>query len=340
MRFHRPFLALCLAAALCGCAAAPGQRLDAKPVPKPATAEVADPMASFARLVGGDWSGLSALQTWHWGPGKHSMRGGELEVIYWHPGRKQVCLLSMHAEIPGVGRGSGEGTMKFEGETVSGTLDLYQPRGLRKLAMRWVFEGPDKYRDTLLEDSGGGFSTLAEWDRVRVPKRSETPPRAAEQALNPPQHLKTFESLLGCTWEAQVRAGDSASGKAVKVQSTFEFVPDYVYGRVLAPNEDGEPTHLLDAYLYQEVRTGALCCLALSNRGGVYKGEVTVVDGGALQLDLKGYEGDRVVSLVARVDFEKDETLRLRVWSLKGAKRTLMLDVHHKKFEPKSDKTR
>ncbi len=340
MRLRRPFLALCLTAALCACTAAPDQRLDAKPVQKPATAEVADPMASFARLVGGEWSGLSALQTWHWGPGKRSMRGGELEVFYWHPGRKQVRLLSMHADIPAVGRGSGEGTMKFEGETASGTLDLYQPRGLRKLAIRWVFEGPDKYRDTLLEDSGGGFSTLAEWDRVRVPKRSETPLRAAEKAINLPQHLKVFDVLLGGTWEAQVRTGESATGKAVHIQSTFEFVPDYVYGRVLAPSEDGEPAHLFDAYVYQDVRTGALRCLALSNRGGVYEGDVTVADGGALQIDLKGYEGDRVVPLVARFDFEKGETLRQRVWFLEGTERTLMLDVHHKKLEAKSDQKR
>lgn len=335
MRHYRPFLALCLTAALCACTAARGEGLDAKPVQQPASAEVANPMASFARMVGGEWSGLSTLHTWHWGPGKHSMRGGALEVLYWHPGRKQVCLLSMHADIPAVGRGSGEGTMKFEGETANGTLDLHQPRGLRKLAMRWTFEGPDKYRDTLLEDSGSGFKTLAEWDRFRVPKRPEAPPRAVEETLKPPEHLRAFEALLGRTWEAHGGAGDSVTGMAVHVQSTFEFVPDYVYGRVLAPSKDGEPAHLLDAYFYQEVRTGALRCLALSNRGGVYEGEVTVVDGGALQLDLKGYEGDRVVPLVARFDFEKDQTLRQRVWSLEGAERTLMLDVHHKKLEMK-----
>lgn len=336
LRLSRPILASCLSTGLFACAA-PGQGLDATPVQKPASMEVANPMASFARMVGGEWSGLSALHTWHWGPGKHSIRGGELEVIYWHPGHKQVRLLSLHADIPGVGRGSGEGTIKFEGETANGALDLYQPRGLRKLAMRWAFEGPDKYRDTLLEDSGAGFKPLAEWDRFRVPKRVETPPHAPEKTLKPPEHLRAFEALLGRTWEAQVSADDSGAGKAVDIQSTFEFVPDYVYGRVRAPSKDGEPAHLLDAYFYQHVRTLALRCLALSNRGGVYEGEVTVVDGGALQLDLKGYEGDRVV---ARFDFENDETLRQRVWTLDGAERTLMLDVHHKKLEPKSDQPR
>lgn len=348
MQLSRPFLAISLTAALCACTVAPRQGSGPKPVQEPVSAEVAKPMASFARMVGGEWSGLSALQAWHWGPGRHSMRGGELEVIYWHPGRRQVRLLSMHADIPAVGRGSGEGTIEFEGETANGVLDLYQPRGLRKLAMRWVFEGPDKYRDTLLEDSGTGFKPLAEWERIRVPKQSDSPPRAAEKTLNSPEHLKAFEPLLGRTWEAQASAGDSVTGKAVHIQSTFEFVPDYVYWRVLAPSKDGEPAHLLDAYFYQDVRTGTLRCLALSNSGGVYEGTLKVlgrglddgIAGAALQLDLTGYEGDRVVPLIARFDFQKDETFRQRVWSLEGAERTLIVDVQHKQLAPKSDHPR
>jgi hypothetical protein len=68
----------------------------------------------------------------------------------------------------------------------------------------------------------------------------------------------------------------------------------------------------------------------------VYEGYLTVLDGGALQLDLKGYEGDRVVPHIVRFDFEQDGTLRHRVWSLNGTERKLMLDVHHKELEPKN----
>ena len=32
--------------------------------------------------------------------------------------------------------------------------------------------------------------------------------------------------------------------------------------------------------------------------GGVYEGDIAVLEGGALQLDLKGYEGDKVIPLV------------------------------------------
>lgn len=339
-QLHYALIAISLVAALSACARQ-DKNPDAQPAQDPIPAVVADPMASFARLVGGEWrvtfaSGTSAFDSWTLGPGKHSMRGGALEVIYWHPGRKQVCLLSLHPDIPGVGRGSGEGTFRFEGEIADGVLDLHQPRGPRRLATRWSFDGPDKYHDELLEDTGTGFKPLAEWDRFRVPKRSGTRPSAAEDAPTLPEHLKAFEALLGRTWEAKGDGTDGTSEKTFDVQSTFEFVPDYVYARVLTPSKDAEPTHLLDAYFYQHVGTGALRCLALSNRGDVYEGEVTVVDGGALQLDVKGFEGDRVVPFLVRLDFEKDATVRQRVWSLDGADRTLMLDAHHWVLEPRN----
>ena len=73
-----------------------------------------------------------------------------------------------------------------------------------------------------------------------------------------------------------------------------------------------------------------------TNTMNLAAGETDIV-GGALQLDLKGYEGDQVVPHVVRFDFEQDGTLRHRVWSLKGTERTLMFDVHHNKLEPKKD---
>ena len=150
------------------------------------------------------------------------------------------------------------------------------------------------------------------------------------------ERLKVLEPFLGHTWDAR---GDWATGDAFHIQSTFEWVPyaDGIYARTFAQTKGGEPTHLLDAYFYHHTGTKALRCLALSNRGGVYEGDLTVLDGGALQLDLKGYEGDRVVPHVVRFDFEQDKTLRHRVWSLQGTERTLTLDVHHKKLEPKRD---
>jgi hypothetical protein len=350
MRLHRALIALSLIAALSACTARQDKNPDARPVREPAAAGVANPMASFARMVPGEWrvtaqSGTSMLHTWHWGPGKHSMRGmtdgsdaagnpwRQLKVVYWHPGRKQVCLLGLDP----FARSVMEGTIKFDGETATGVFDLYQTGGRRNMGLRWAFDGPDKYRETLLEATGpAGLTPLVEWDHVRSKTRIATRPRSTEGAPKPSEHLKVLESLLGHTWEAR---GNWDTENAFHIQSTFERIPiiEAIYARVLAPRKDGEPTHLLDAYFYHHTGANALRCLALSNRGGVYEGDLTVLDGGALQLDLKGYEGDRVVPHVARFDFEQDGTLRHRVWSLNGTERALVLDVHHKELEPKKD---
>ncbi len=302
--------------------------------------KAADPMATFARMIGGEWNGTSGLDSWTWGPGKHSIRGGELEVMYWHPGRKEVCLLNLHSDIPGVGRAAGEGTIKFEGETASGVLDLYQPRGRRKLATRWTFNGPDKYHDVLLEDTGSGFKPLAAWDRFRVPKRSETRPRTGKEAPKLPELLKALEPLLSRTWDAKIVWGGKA-GEALHIETTLVPLADGIYARSYALRGNGTPVHALDAFIYHQPGTERLRCLALfdlddmGETEGVYEGDLTVLDGGALQLELKGYEGDRVVPLVMRVDFEKDGTLRQRVWSTnsapasKGGERALKFDTRH-----------
>ncbi len=193
MRLHHTVIALSLIAALSACTAAQNQSSDASPVQEPAPAQrrapldVANPMASFARMVGGEWRqtalrGTSTFDTWHWGPGKHSMRvmtdgsgssvvpepWRELQVFYWHPGRKQVCLLGMHPDIPAVGRGVSEGTITFEGETAEGVFDLYQTGGRRKMGLRWTFDGPDKYHNVLLEATGpDGLKPMNEWNHFR-----------------------------------------------------------------------------------------------------------------------------------------------------------------------------
>jgi hypothetical protein len=344
MRLHHGFIALSLVAALSARTAGRHKSPDVKPV-EPAPAKAGNPMTEFARMVGGEWkmtarAGTSLYDSWHWGPGKHSLRvmtdglGADgnpwraLEVVYWHPGRKQVRLLNVHPDVPGIGRGVGEGTFKFEGETAEAVFDLFQPLGRRDIARRWIFDGPDKYHAILLEAAGpAGYKPLVEWDYARSKTPTPPRPRTPEGAPKPSERLKAFEPLLGHSWEAN---GNWAAGDAVHTRSTVEWVPllDAVYARVLAAGKDGE--HLLDAYFYHHIGTNAMRCLALSNRGGVYEGDLTVLDGGALQLDLKGYEGDRVVSHVVRFDFENDGSLRHRVWFLKGTERTLMLDVPHK----------
>lgn len=347
---YRILLALSLVAASSACASVESQSLDMA-VQEPETAATAMPMASFSPLVGGDWrlaSGTSAFHAWQWGPGKHSMRkmthASEVtanpwagEVMYWHPGRKQVRTLSVHGDIPGVGRGVGEGTITFDGKTADGLVDLHQPRGLRKLGVRWDFDGPDKYRDALLEDTGEGLEPLAAWDFIRIPTRHEMKTSTPPDQKDLPAGLRVLEPLVGHTWEAKGASSDL--GTDFHAQSTFEWVPsvEVVCARTVSLRRQDESKELLDAYFYEPIGSGPVRCLALSSRGGVYEGDLTAIEGDVLQLNLNGYEGTQVVSQVVRFDFEKDGTLRTRVWSLEGADRMLRLDVHHKKVEPKKE---
>jgi len=347
MRLHPTFIALFPIAGLFGCAAVQDESPDAMPVQEPAPAEVANPMASFARMVSGEWrvtfaNGTSQFDTWHWGPGEHSMRAltessnadgtstsGVCRVLYWHPGRKEIVLLGLFSRCR-----LAQGTVKIDGEVVDFNSDFHDlglPGLRRELSLRWAFDGPDKYRATLNEATAAAPGFLAEWDYVRSRPPVATRPRTGEETSKPSERLKALEALVGHTWEAR---GDWATGDAFHIQSTFEWIPyvDATYARAFALTQDGEPTHLLDAYIYDHTGTDALHCLALSNWGGVYEGDLTVLEGGALQLDLKGYEGDQVVPHVVRFDFEQDGTLRDRVWSLEGTGPTLMLDVHHKKL--------
>jgi hypothetical protein len=306
--------------------------------------KIADPMAGLARMVSGEWrmtaqSGKSMFHTWYWGPGKHSIRrmtdgdgaGGEpwreLQVFYWHPGRQQVRLLG----VSPFARGIWEGALKFEGETAAADCDLYQTGQLRRIGIRWAFDGPDKYRDTLLEATGSeGFKPLVELVNVRT-KPPASPRSRTVEGAKPSKYLKVFEPLLGHTWEAK----GAWAGKPFHIETTFEWLPlaDAICMRVLG--KDGQ--HLLDGYFYHHTGANVLHCLTLSTLGGVFEGDVTVLDGGALKLDLKSYEGDVVVPYVVQLDFVKDRGIRQRLWSLKGTERTLLLDVDHKKLEPKKE---
>ena len=63
MRLHPSWIALSLFAAPFACTAAQGESPDAKPVQEPAPAEITGPMASLARMVGGEWRTTSLSGT-------------------------------------------------------------------------------------------------------------------------------------------------------------------------------------------------------------------------------------------------------------------------------------
>lgn len=347
--------ALSLAFVLSSCAAPPTNNLDTaarnQPAPNQPTTldKVPHALSAFAGMVGGEWrmvvqSGMGMFDTWHWGPGRHSLRvmthgesaasepWRELSVIYWHPARKQVCRL-------GIGpyqRSISEGTITFDGQTATGRSDLYQTSVHRKMGLRWTFDGPDKYHDVLLEDSGAGLQTLAEWDRVRATTLTPVSPPPADKLPKFPERLNPLESLHGHTWESTGHPQGAWKDAAdLLLRSTVEWVPyaDGIYIRVIDPRNDGETAHLLDTYLYHHTGTSAVRCLVLSNHGGVYEGDFRKLNGGEMQLELTGYEGETITQYLVRLDVNTNESLRLRLWSFEGAARTLMLDTHHSKLE-------
>lgn len=349
-------LAISLSVALSGCTCAQDGSTGAKPEHAPSSAiteEVANPMASFARMMPGEWkmtapAGTSIFDTWHWGPGRHSMRvmidgtaaSGDpwraLEVVYSHPGREKVCRFG----ISPFARSVMEGTIAFEGDTAESVVDMQQTGGLRKLKSRWTFDGPDKYHDELLEATGsGGYEPLAAWDRVRqVPQPRATPRVQAPESLpGPSEHLEALKPLLWRTWRSSKESNPRrVPGEFPDIQTTVEYVPcaDGIYVRVLAPNEGSGPTHMLDAYVFHHTGAGELRCIALSHHGGVYEGRLTLAEGGVVQLDLRGYEGSEVVSLVMRLDLDERGIVRHRLWSVAGHERTLINDVHHEPVKP------
>jgi len=323
------------------------QKPDLQTFPKPAVPNVANPMANFERLVSGEWlqkslSGQTMYHTWYWGPGKHSIRrmtegsgaGGqpwhEIQVFYWHPGRNQICLLGLSP----FDRGVNEGVIKFEGDKAEGVSDLYQTAGRRNMGLRWAITGPDKYQETLLEATGtDGFQPLVHFDHLRAKPPAVPRPRKIV-GERPSRYLKAFELLLGHAWETK---STWANGEPIHIRKTFEWVPfaDAIYGRLIVPEKDGNETHLLDGYIYHHTGTQVLRCLAVSNTGGVFEGDLTVLENGAIQAELKSYEGGRVFQYLTRIDMEKDGTLRDRVWSLKGIERNILLDIYQKRLKEK-----
>lgn len=322
---------------------------EALPSDPPAAPE---PMAGFARMEAGEWR-LCAVPattwihatTWRWGPGRHSIRAHrvgsdidgnpwrELVIYYWRQDRQKIHMLSFHPDIPGIGRGVGEGTFEFDGETAAATLVLHQPRARRKLASRWTFDGQDKYHEELLEDSGRGQIPLAEWDYARSMEPSESPPTAPGGAPTPSKNIQAFVTLLG-QWKTTEDGGE------IIARSNFEWMEhlDVVALRVEATPKPDEPGHLLDAYFYHHVGSGKLRCLALSASGGVYKGGVTVLEDRGLELDLMRYEGKAGDRRLVRFEFESDGTLRTREWSIDGDDRTLAFDaIHHRTSEPQEN---
>src|SRR5262245_5441159 len=216
MRLHHGLIILSLVAVPTTCSAYQNNSPVTRPAQERAPGRVDDPMARFGRMVGGEWkltfqSGKSMYDVWHWGPGRHSLRvmthgfaaSGDpwraLAVVYWHPGRREVRSFGLNPYAESVS----EGTVRFDGENIESRADLHQTGDRRKLSSRDVFEGPDKYHSTLLEETGPGRVTvLTEWDYTRSKTLTPVSPPPSDKLPKLGARLKVLETLLGRTWEA------------------------------------------------------------------------------------------------------------------------------------------
>ncbi len=336
---------------LAGCSSPP----DNEPVTVPAKvqpfAKTSYRMEPFSCFIGGRWkttalAGTDTYDTWHWGPGRNSIRkmtagtapSGEpwhaMSVFFWHPGRKEVRTLSVSPTF----RGVSEGTFTFDGKEADGLVDMHQTIGHRVFGRRWTFEGPDAYHDELLDKVPEGFSLQNEWRRFRVAAATEdelAAERTRSAAAKPSEFIKPIERLLGHTWEGEAvpEVATRPPADTLPTRTTFEYVPDAdaIYGRVQTLNSDGTPAHTMDLYLYHHTGAGVLRCLALANsnddEGIAYEGDITPGDNGRwLRLDLRTHRSSGVSPIEARIDFEPPGDARFRAWSTEGNDRTLIFD--------------
>jgi hypothetical protein len=328
-----------LFAILVACSTTPDHGLTDQDPPPAATRVAPDPLAGLARMFPGEWvvtfaSGTSMFRTWQRGPSSHSLRivtdgmgaGGdpwrELDVVYWHPGRQRVCLLGFSCYA----RGVAEAEVTFGEQSVQFDTQLHQVRALRTLRSVWTLQGPDTYHATLLEKSPGpstDYELLAEWDWHRC--QAPVPPRslAVDGAKEPSLLLAPLRPLLG-SWDSRV---DAANANAWPLQSTFEWMPlaDVIHARVLGAGPAGDAP-LLDVFLYHHTGRGTLRCFAISNRGSVHEGDVRVLDGGSVQIELQGHDGAQALAHTVQLDFDAAGAMHCRIWCSDGAERRLELD--------------
>lgn len=348
MNHVHEILALSLLTTSVVCDSACAQPSDSEGIQDRTSAEDASPMAGFAIMQEGQWKlGTLQVDTWRWGPGRHSISSrtvgsdgagkpwGEFAVYYWHPGLEQIRVLSLHPDIPALGRGVAEGSVAFDGQNLTGTMTLHQSRHPsrkpRQMAIRWTFDGRDRYHDELLEDSGRGYETLAEWDYARSMEFTPAPTHPVGDSPLPSANLEPLLPLLG-EWEEW--QGDAERANPTLLRVEWAELLDLITAQLEIVNPEQGPAHPIDVYLYHHVGTKSLRCLALTRSGGVYEGDISLLQDGALQSELRGSEGDRETRLVARLDFEKDGTLRERLWVREGADRKLTHDVRRHRLAP------
>ena len=135
--------------------------------PEAAAGAASNPLAPFARLVGGEWHIGPYRHVYEWGIGRRTVvartydeqgqLASEARWVY-HPGEQVIRGYSVDA-----GGSPFEMTTRFEGEELHNRLKTFGADGkVTEWSARWVFTGDDRYDWTLhVETEDGPKQTMA-----------------------------------------------------------------------------------------------------------------------------------------------------------------------------------
>lgn len=306
----------------------------------------------FTKLMGGEWrltllSGHTMFERWQWGPGRrsvisqtHGADGGgrpwrSMQIIYWHPQKKNLRMFRLSPDIPGLGRGVAEGTVTFDGTIAEGVFDLHQPghpgRTVRKMTTRWTFEDANTYRSTLLEDDGKGVTSLGEWTLHRS-RNLSVPTMVEAAAAMPHAELAGLRRLTEGTWQA---VDASSPGQVRRTKTSLTWIPfvKAIHMRTVAISDEGKEQVLADTVLYYHVGLKRLRCFALLHNGGVVEGDLTVRDASRRFIGtLTEYGVCASRKLAVEVDWAAAVPIvHERVWEINDQRQhELIRDVRHR----------
>ena len=135
-----------------------------------------DPLATFERLIGGQWHLEGSYQEFEWGVGGLSVRSRSYFIIegkpklvsegiwFWHPGEKQIKGVFTATDMPVV---FFDYTTRFEGIRIVSDLISYGAKGNETVyvetrdftdATHYVWKLFKKTPDGLIEEMGGTYS--------------------------------------------------------------------------------------------------------------------------------------------------------------------------------------
>jgi len=137
----------------------------------------ADPLAPFARLIGGKWYLGETSQVFEWGVGKKiiisssyfvSDKGEKLVSQgnwFWHPGEKQLKGYFVAIDMPVA---FFDYTTRFEGNKMINALKSYTPKGkLETYSEIFEFTSDNEYQWTLYSETPTGAKKVMEGKFIR-----------------------------------------------------------------------------------------------------------------------------------------------------------------------------